>query len=339
MATITFGAGVAGSVPLVINLIDQLSFDAELTSFSSTQITFQDGTRNFVVNGTGFTVNPVNGQLTGGTIAEIVATNAGNNEVLITNIGLLATQLQTALNAENSGTNIAALENLLTGLSYDYTGTAAADILLSTTRSSDNVLLNLRGNDRFNLLGGNDNVFMGDGNDSGLGGIGNDTLDGGNGNDTLQGQAGNDVLRGSIGNDFIAGSTGNDFLYGGAGNDRLVGGDNIDSIYGGDGKDTLTGDDGADRFIFASATETGNGSTRDQISDFDATEGDRIDLTGMDLVAFRGNLGFSSVGPSARWIQSGNNVLLLIDTDGDRDIDGSVLLLSHIGMNAGDVLI
>ncbi len=88
------------------------------------------------------------------------------------------------------------------------------------------------------------------------------------GNDTLNGGAGNDILFGQGGNDTLIGGEGNDLLYGGAGDDILI---------GGAGGDTLIGGAGADTFKWQ-AGDIGN----DVIKDFNAKEGDRIDLS--DLV-------------------------------------------------------
>ncbi|WP_433963070.1 Ig-like domain-containing protein [Pectobacterium colocasium] len=88
------------------------------------------------------------------------------------------------------------------------------------------------------------------------------------GNDTLNGGAGNDILFGQGGNDTLIGGEGNDLLYGGAGDDILI---------GGPGGDTLIGGAGADIFKWQ-AGDIGN----DVIKDFNAKEGDRIDLS--DLV-------------------------------------------------------
>ena len=84
------------------------------------------------------------------------------------------------------------------------------------------------------------------------------------GNDTLMGGAGNDILFGSGGNDSLDGGKGNDILLGGTGNDTLM---------GGQGNDILIGGSGADTFVWKSG-DTGN----DVIKDFNASEGDRIDL-------------------------------------------------------------
>ncbi|WP_235319710.1 retention module-containing protein [Pectobacterium fontis] len=88
------------------------------------------------------------------------------------------------------------------------------------------------------------------------------------GNDILNGGTGNDILFGQGGNDTLIGEEGNDLLYGGAGDDILI---------GGAGGDTLMGGAGADTFKWQ-AGDIGN----DVIKDFNAKEGDRIDLS--DLV-------------------------------------------------------
>ncbi|MER3382620.1 Ig-like domain-containing protein, partial [Pectobacterium aroidearum] len=88
------------------------------------------------------------------------------------------------------------------------------------------------------------------------------------GNDILNGGAGNDILFGQGGNDTLIGGEGNDLLYGGAGDDILI---------GGPGGDMLIGGAGADIFKWQ-AGDIGN----DVIKDFNAKEGDRIDLS--DLV-------------------------------------------------------
>lgn len=62
---------------------------------------------------------------------------------------------------------------------------------------------------------------------------------------------------------WLAGNIGNDTLNGGAGNDTLL---------GGLGNDVLTGGSGADLFAFLS------GDGQDTITDFDASQGDRIGL-------------------------------------------------------------
>jgi Ca2+-binding RTX toxin-like protein len=63
----------------------------------------------------------------------------------------------------------------------------------------------------------------------------------------------------------LEGLAGNDTLKGGAGNDKL---------YGGAGKDTLIGGAGQDFFVFDTAP-----TSRDEITDFGHSEGDKIQLS------------------------------------------------------------
>jgi len=78
----------------------------------------------------------------------------------------------------------------------------------------------------------------------------------------------------------LLGHGGNDWLEGGEGNDVLVGGDDDDSLVGGGGFDTLTGGDGADTFIFQSLF-----GQRDTITDFNALEGDLIQIDASEFGA------------------------------------------------------
>ena len=78
------------------------------------------------------------------------------------------------------------------------------------------------------------------------------------------------VMYGLGGNDRIVGGNGDDTLVGGAGNDVLI---------GGNGSDTLTGGSGADKFLFNDVTAPGEAA--DVITDFNAKEGDVIDLSGL----------------------------------------------------------
>lgn len=98
-------------------------------------------------------------------------------------------------------------------------------------------------------------------------------------------------IDGTSGNDQLTGSSGAETLLGGAGRDTLVGGAGDDRLDGGAGGDTLTGGTGADTFVFSNLLDSvKNGSStvlRDTITDFNALENDKIDLTA---------LGFSGLG-------------------------------------------
>ena len=97
--------------------------------------------------------------------------------------------------------------------------------------------------------------------------------DGGPGDDLLEGGAGFDAIAGRGGADLIHGGDGRDFLSGGDGADQLFGDGDDDFLSGGPGQDTLEGGPGGDRFIVGAL-----GDGRDTILDFDAGQGDRLDL-------------------------------------------------------------
>ena len=103
---------------------------------------------------------------------------------------------------------------------------------------SDSILLDVAGQDRFEIVG--IEVFEGSayGDDFSLT-DGAETVFGLEGNDIVAGNGGNDVLYGNAGRDTLFGNDGNDVLDGGDGNDRLVGGAGSDSLFGGAGNDTM----------------------------------------------------------------------------------------------------
>ncbi|MCC1495091.1 calcium-binding protein [Cognatishimia sp. F0-27] len=76
----------------------------------------------------------------------------------------------------------------------------------------------------------------------------------------------------------LSGSSSGMEIDGLGGKDTLSGSDRDDTIDGGAGWDEMTGNDGADTFVFSA------GSGYDRITDFNAAEGDQIDLSGMNTV-------------------------------------------------------
>lgn len=112
-------------------------------------------------------------------------------------------------------------------------------------------------------------------------------------------------------NDTITGAGASELLFGGKGDDAISGGGGNDYIWGGEGIDTLTGGGGRDRFAFHADWETG-----DTITDFQGgTYGDVIDLS---VIAARYQWG--ALDPFAsgrvRFVQSGDDVRVLLDVDG-----------------------
>ncbi len=176
----------------------------------------------------------------GQTLNNFIVTRDGEFYMEILDIQVDVGDFLTAIAAENSGTDIGALETLFFGVDWNYHGNNNTDTLLSDMVSSDGIIINLTGDDEVYLNGGNDNFFLGDGDDFAHGGGGKDILRGGDGDDELHGGEGADTLYGQAGNDTLYGGAGKDTLKGGAGDDFLLGGAGSDKLVGGNGYDTAS---------------------------------------------------------------------------------------------------
>jgi Ca2+-binding RTX toxin-like protein len=160
------------------------------------------------------------------------------------------------------------------------------------------------------------------------GGVGDDVLDGGQGRDTMSGGAGDDTYYVDNRGDKVieAPTAGNDTVYSsvsyslpdnvedlvltgtkkgtGVGNaldNDISGNTAANRIQGGLGADTLTGGTGADRFIWKSVAESPAGiGTFDVVTDFNASQGDVLDLRGVDADAAKhGIQRFHFIGTAA----------------------------------------
>lgn len=131
---------------------------------------------------------------------------------------------------------------------------------------------------------------------------------------------------GSLNSDLIAGSDGINVLSGLAGEDEIHGLGGNDVIDGGADADVLFGEGGADRFVFTSAGDTREG---DFIADFASSEGDKIDVSGIDAntrqagdQAFRFFDGRPAPGNGgAIFLDAGS---IVIDIDGDGRAEGVI---------------
>lgn len=201
------------------------------------------------------------------------------------------------------------------------------------------------GNDTIQGGGGSDTVLGGDGNDSLGGGQGNDSLNGGAGNDKLDLGSGNDKSDGGTGNDTIQGGDGTDNLKGGDGNDSLSGGGLADQLTGGAGDDTLTGGGGGDVFLFVALTDAVPAGT-ETITDFNAGQGDKIDLSQIDALPydgdqafiFRGTSSFTGLG-QVRYQAAEGGIELQINTDADLAAEMTIFLAGVTSLTAGDFVL
>ena len=258
------------------------------------------------------------------------------------------------------------VENLvLTGTAANGTGNDLANVI--TGNAAANILDGGAGNDTLLGGDGNDTLIGGLGADAMTGGTGDDLYEVdntgdavnelvGEGRDTvrssidytlgenvedliLTGTAGTgtgnglaNVITGNAQANVLDGGAGDDTLFGGAGIDQLFGGLGNDRLFGGTGVDRLTGGLGADTFVFETditkvATKRGLMSL-DMVMDFNAAQGDKIDLSGIDFNgAAAGNGTFNFVGKAdgknagdVSWKSFGNinaaESVLGIDLDG-----------------------
>ena len=152
---------------------------------------------------------------------------------------------------------------------------------------------------------------------------GNDTITG-NGNTQIQYvsatsgvavdmQAGTAVGDASVGQDTftgvnsVAGSNFNDAIHGDSGDDFLSGFDGNDLLDGRAGNDVLTGGTGADTFVYA------DGGGVDVITDFNRTEGDLIDVSGVSGIFSFADIQSRAISASGSTIIDfgGGNILTL----------------------------
>lgn len=154
-------------------------------------------------------------------------------------------------------------------------------------------------------------------------------IPGDGGDNELEGDDGDNLILGKGGDDTLSGGAGNDELKGGKGDDDLSGGEGDDMLFGGAGADRLHGGEGADIFVFTSQQQSGRKGI-DTIVDFDPSEGDIIDLSGIDAVSrksgdqafdFIGKGDFSGKAGELRFEKSKGQTVIEGDTNGDGKAD------------------
>ena len=233
-----------------------------------------------------------------------LANTADKHDSLINLVGLLDSEHGSPVSVSDL-VNSDLLKDVLAGAKVGANG----DDFLSGD-ANRNVLMGGAGEDKIDAQGGDDVL---------RGGLGSDILNGGTGNDTIDGGLGFDTasyknIAGSLTVDLNivnrsqnTGAAGNDTLisienvYGSDYNDTLIGNSDHNVLTGALGKDILTGGLGSDTFDFNSIAETGNtAATADTIADFKSSEGDKIDLSGIDAnLTMAGDQAFTFIGTAA----------------------------------------
>lgn len=158
--------------------------------------------------------------------------------------------------------------------------------------------------------------------------------------------AGADVFKGGSGTDVVTTYAGNDTLYGNGGRDGLSGGSGNDKLVGGAAGDFLSGEAGKDTFIYKSVKDSRGSSetTRDTISDFSGTAGDKIDLSAIDANSnaggnqsfiFVGTKAFSGKAGELRYEKKASDTYIYADVNGDKKADLSIHLDDAVALQKG----
>jgi large repetitive protein len=121
--------------------------------------------------------------------------------------------------------------------------------------------------------------------------------------------------------DILLGDAAANVLVGGDGSELLYGGDGDDVLAGGGGSDMLIGGAGADVFVIDPSALTGIEMV-DLIVDYDAAQGDVIDLTGViEQLVGAGYEGTVSMAAN------GGNTEIVVDTNGAEDGGGMTVAI------------
>ncbi len=147
-------------------------------------------------------------------------------------------------------------------------------------------------------------------------------------------QLGTWVLDTGAGNDEVRAASNLPGLgyRGGAGDDTIIGGSTLDFLAGDAGNDVLTGGGDTDYFVFAEAGAT----NRDVITDYDALEGDLLDLSALLDANFNGG---SADGFVRAVHGDGNDALAQVDVDGGGDNWQDVAVLQGYYDQGADILV
>ncbi|MBU6234705.1 MAG: type I secretion C-terminal target domain-containing protein [Alphaproteobacteria bacterium] len=130
--------------------------------------------------------------------------------------------------------------------------------------------------------------------------------------------------------DTMNGNGGDDAMFGWTGNDNLSGGDGNDALFGEGGADNYWGGAGTDVFV---SDRTDLGVTFDTVHDFNAGQGDVIDLSAL---IDNGSAAQSAINSYVRAVNSGSDTMLQVNNGGGWQ--NAMLIKGYTNMDVNQLL-
>jgi lysophospholipase L1-like esterase len=270
----SIGSQAAGAIPMggadrfAASLVAGATYVVDLLGVSSGSGSLADpGVR--VLDGSGAVLaQDDDGGLGLDSHLQFIAPTTGDYAIQVLGVGVSGGTYR--LQAGDSGGSNLLLSGRLRGSDVTVLGGPANDTIAA--EAGGNYLRGGEGNDSISGGSGFDDINGNMGADTLAGGAGGDWVVGGKDQDLLSGNTGDDIVYGNLGDDTCAGGVGDDTVRGGQGDDVVRGGDGNDWLAGDRGNDTISGGAGADIF------HTFNTAGLDRVTDFNAAEGDRVNL-------------------------------------------------------------
>jgi Ca2+-binding RTX toxin-like protein len=132
------------------------------------------------------------------------------------------------------------------------------------------------------------------------------------------------------------GNGGDDVLLGWSGNDKLHGGTGNDVLSGEYGSDTLWGDAGADVFVAFRADFDGTfGNFVDTVKDFNANQGDVLDLTGL---IDNGSAAQAAINSYVRAVNENGGTMLQVRSNGSGAWHDAMFIDGQTDLNVQQLL-
>ncbi|WP_373503828.1 calcium-binding protein [Aestuariivirga sp.] len=258
----------------------------------------------------------------------------------------------------SSGTNRIVINTGIQGFNgagWTFSNWQSADLVVVNGSNFGETLAGTIRNDEIHGNGGRDTIFGGAGDDVISGGSGYDKLTGGAGIDWVSYEESLSAVNVNLSSNRVSGGdaagdtiSGFENVRGGRGNDILTGNGGRNQLQGDLGSDILTGGAGADRFVFRIFEESRAGTSRDIITDFSRSQGDRIDFSRLDFdsfpfiwdgeLRFIGSAAFDLAG-DIRVVRSGSLTVVQVDFNGDGGADLEIGLKGSYTLTEGDFIL